>query len=193
MSSWVNRPSILVTAAVIERNGRFLVTRRPDGSHLAGCWEFPGGKCEAGETLESALAREIREELDAEVVVGAEILRTSHAYPERIVELRFFECRLLGEPMPQQGQAVRWVSREELAALDFPPADAELVRRLSRGPTSCEANHGEEGVHPGLPPIPFPGDEQREEGDQNNDEKHQDDGTGRRRAMLCSPDSLQVP
>ncbi len=132
MSDTTARRAILVTAAVIERDARFLVTRRPDGSHLAGCWEFPGGKCEPGETPEAALAREIREELDAEVEVGAEILRTSHTYPERIVELRFFECRLASDPRPQLGQEVRWVSREELATLEFPPADAQLVRRLGR-------------------------------------------------------------
>ena len=134
MSETAARRAILVTAAVIERDGRFLVTRRPDGTHLAGCWEFPGGKCEPGETPEAALSREIREELDTAIEVGAEILRTSHAYPDRTVELRFFECRLLGEPTPQQGQEARWVRRGELGALEFPPADAELVRRLSPRP-----------------------------------------------------------
>jgi len=133
MSDTAARRAILVTAAVIERDGRFLVTRRPDGSHLAGCWEFPGGKCEPGETPEAALSREIREELDAGVEVGAEIFRTSHAYPDRTVELRFFECRLLSDPRAQQGQQVRWVSGGELGALEFPPADRELIERLTRG------------------------------------------------------------
>ena len=75
---------IVVTAAVIERDGAFLLTRRLDGTHLAGHWEFPGGKLHEGETLEQCLAREIREELGADVVVGAEILATSHDYPEQI-------------------------------------------------------------------------------------------------------------
>jgi mutator protein MutT len=122
--------TIVVTAAVIERSGRFLVTRRQRGVHLAGLWEFPGGKCDAGETLVACLARELREELDVDARIGAEIFATSHAYPERSVELHFFSCELLGTPAPQQGQQMRWVPREELAALEFPPADAELIAML---------------------------------------------------------------
>ena len=125
-----DRPSIVVTAAVIVREGRFLVTRRLEGTHLAGCWEFPGGKCEPGEEPGACLVREIREELDAEVRVGAELFRTTHAYPDRVVELRFFGCVLSGEPRPVLGQRIRWVGRDELGTLDFPPADAELIGLL---------------------------------------------------------------
>ncbi len=124
-------PTLVVTAAVVERAGRFLVTSRPAGTHLAGCWEFPGGKLEPGETPADGLAREIREELGARVVVGREILRTSHAYPDRVVELRFFECELSGDPQPLIGQEIRWAGREELALLEFPPADAELIALLA--------------------------------------------------------------
>jgi len=134
------RPTILVTAAVIERDGRLLVTRRLDGTHLAGCWEFPGGKCEPGEEPRAALVREIHEELDAGVEVGREVLRTSHAYPDRVVELRFFEARLLGEPRPLLGQEMRWVGREELGTLEFPPADAELIRLLAADGTPGSAS-----------------------------------------------------
>jgi mutator protein MutT len=69
---------IVVTAAVIERDGRFLVTRRQQGVHLEGYWEFPGGKCEAGEPLDACLVRELREELDVEAHVGEEVLATTH-------------------------------------------------------------------------------------------------------------------
>jgi 8-oxo-dGTP diphosphatase len=129
----MTRP-LIVTAAVIERDGTFLVTRRPPGVHLEGCWEFPGGKCDPGESLAACLARELREELDVDARIGIEVFTVAHTYPERRVELHFFACELLGEPRPQQGQAMQWVRREDLAALEFPPADAELIERLRRDP-----------------------------------------------------------
>jgi 8-oxo-dGTP diphosphatase len=122
-----------VTAAVVEREGAFLLTRRLDGTHLAGHWEFPGGKVHAGETLQESLAREIREELDAEIAVGDEILATVHDYPERSIELRFFRCTLRSEPKPILGQEMRWVPLGELASIRLPPADDELVRLLIEG------------------------------------------------------------
>ena len=124
--------SIVVTAAVIERNGAFLLARRPTGVHLAGLWEFPGGKCGAAESLEGCLMREIREELDCDVAVGAEIFATSHDYPERRVELHFFACLLLQEPRAALGQELRWVPRADLRTLDYPPADHALIELLSR-------------------------------------------------------------
>ena len=123
---------IVVAAAVFERGGRFLLTRRLRGAHLEGCWEFPGGKCEAGESHAAGLEREILEELDAAIRVGREIFTITHAYPDREVELHFFVCDLLSEPRPMLGQDMRWVPRDELAALDFPPADEELIRLLRR-------------------------------------------------------------
>ena len=134
----MTRPHIVVTAAVIERDGAFLVTRRMKGTHLEGCWEFPGGKCEPGEPHAACLAREIREELDAVVRVGREVFQVTHEYPERIVELHFFECALAAEPRPMLGQETRWVTRDELPALEFPPADAELIRRLTDGGRGAE-------------------------------------------------------
>ena len=121
---------IVVTAAVIERDGALLVTRRQAGVHLEGYWEFPGGKCDPGEALDACLARELREELDVEVRVGDDVFTTTPAYPERAVELHFFRCELVGEPRPQQGQEMRWVRRDELESLEFPPADEELIRVL---------------------------------------------------------------
>lgn len=124
--------SIIVTAAVIERDGRFLVTRRQAGVHLAGQWEFPGGKCDADEPLERCMTRELREELNVEATVHEEILATTHQYPERRVELHFLRCSIAGTPAPQQGQEMRWVAREDLGTLEFPAADAELIRTLIR-------------------------------------------------------------
>ncbi len=123
-------PTIIVTAAVIERGNRFLLTRRQEGVHLEGFWEFPGGKCHPGEPLADCLRRELREELDVDAIVGQEIFTTSHAYEDRIVELHFFACEVAGEPSPQQGQEMRWVERCDLRALPFPPADAELIATL---------------------------------------------------------------
>jgi mutator protein MutT len=123
--------NIVVVAAVIEQNGRFLVTRRQPGVHLAGMWEFPGGKIDAGESRSAALEREIREELGAAVEIGDEIHETSHVYPERRVELHFYKCSLFGPPRPLLGQELRWVTRSELASLSFPPADAELIALLT--------------------------------------------------------------
>ena len=122
--------TIVVTAAVIEHDGRLLVTRRPKGVHLEGYWEFPGGKCDAGESLAACLARELREELDVEARVGEEVFTTAHAYADRRVELHFFRCELRGQPRPLLGQEMRWVPRHELATLEFPPADDELIHRL---------------------------------------------------------------
>ena len=123
---------IVVTAAVIERNGTFLVTRRPSGVHLEGYWEFPGGKCEDGESHVASLEREIGEELETGILVARELFTVTHAYPDRVVELHFFDCRLTGEPRAVLGQEMRWVPREELASLPFPPADEELIRSLAR-------------------------------------------------------------
>jgi 8-oxo-dGTP diphosphatase len=121
---------IVVVAAVVERDGRFLVTRRLQGTHLAGYWEFPGGKVHEGETHEAALQREIAEELNAGITKLQAIFQTAHTYPERTVELIFFRGELTRDPEPVLGQALRWISRDEFNSLEFPPADAELIDGL---------------------------------------------------------------
>ena len=122
--------ALVVTAAVVERDGRFLVTKRQEGVHLEGHWEFPGGKCDPGEPLAVCMARELREELKLDATVGEELFSTTHEYADRLVEIHFLKCAVAGNPLPQQGQEVRWASREELDTLTFPPADTELIRRL---------------------------------------------------------------
>jgi len=124
--------TIVVTAAIIQREGGYLVTRRQPGAHLAGVWEFPGGKCDDGEPLTSCMARELEEELGITSTVGLEIFTITHDYPDRRVELHFFECQSSDDPSPLLGQEMRWVAREELEDLDFPPADAELIQILGR-------------------------------------------------------------
>ena len=125
--------NIDVVAAVIEHDDRFLVTRRQDGVHLAGYWEFPGGKVGAGESHQTALRRELLEELDTDVVVNDLVHETAHAYPDRTVTLFFYRCDLLGLPRPMIGQDMQWIPRAELPALKFPPADDELIRMLVAG------------------------------------------------------------
>lgn len=123
---------VIVSAAVIERDDAFLLTRRSEGAHLAGTWEFPGGKQEPGESLEAALVREIAEELGCAAIVGERLLTTRHAYAEVAVELHFFATTLTGPPVPQLGQQMRWVPRAELAGLPLPHADADLVALLTK-------------------------------------------------------------
>jgi mutator protein MutT len=121
----------IVVAAVIEESAAFLVTRRQKGVHLAGLWEFPGGKIDDGETHAQALAREIREELDVEVEVGDLVFHVTHEYDDRAVALYFYACALRGTPRPVLGQQMRWVRRSELRTLGFPAADEALIKLLT--------------------------------------------------------------
>ena len=131
-----DRVVIVVTAAVIERDGRLLVSRRLEGTHLGGLWEFPGGKCDPGETIVSCLTRELQEELGVSSTIGDEILVTEHAYPERTVRLHFHHATIVGDPQPLIGQELRWITRADLGTLPFPEADSELILRLTEAPGS---------------------------------------------------------
>jgi 8-oxo-dGTP diphosphatase len=123
---------VFVVAAVIERYGRFLLTLRPEGTHLAHHWEFPGGKVHPAETDVEALRRELFEELDIVAIVGDLVHRVTHVYAEKTVELKFYRCGFDGEPKPMMGQDMQWVAREDLAALPFPEADRALIEQLLR-------------------------------------------------------------
>ena len=120
-----------VSAALIFRDGRLLITQRPAKAHLGGLWEFPGGKREPDETFEQCLVREIREELGVEISVVELFESVTHAYPEKTVHLKFFICRLLGgEPQPLGCKAVKWAGKSELADYEFPAADEKLLEKL---------------------------------------------------------------
>ena len=121
---------VAVVAAVIEQDQAFLLTLRLDGTHLAGHWEFPGGKVHDHESHTEALRRELFEELDIVGEVGELVHRVTHAYPAKTVELFFYRCTVKGEPKPMMGQQMRWVPRAELGGLTFPDADKDLVRIL---------------------------------------------------------------
>jgi len=122
---------VVVTAAIVEDHDHYFVTRRQKGVHLEGLWEFPGGKCEPGETLVDCLRRELKEELGADAVIGEELWTVTHDYTDRSVELHFLSCTFLNAPVAMLGQEMRWVARDELKSLKFPPADDELIRVLS--------------------------------------------------------------
>jgi 8-oxo-dGTP diphosphatase len=125
--------TIVVAAAIIERDGRWLMARRLKGTHLEGLWEFPGGKADPGETLEACLVRELAEELGVDGRVAGLRWSTTHDYPGTRVELHFYDCTIDGDPQPLLGQELRWVSASELAELPLPEADAGLVALLTRG------------------------------------------------------------
>jgi mutator protein MutT len=120
-----------VAAGLIFREGRLLITQRRPGDHLGGLWEFPGGKREPGETFEACLRRELREELGLEVEPGELIAAITHAYPEKVVHLRFFACQCpSGEPKALGCHALAWVTVGDLGRYAFPAADAQLLRAL---------------------------------------------------------------
>lgn len=125
-------PLVEGAVAVIERDGAVLLSRRPEGKHLAGCWEFPGGRMEPGEGPEACAAREAREELGIEVCVREPLITLDHAYPEKRVRLHCFRCDLVsGEPRALASAEVRWVPRAGLRELRLPPADGPLVELLA--------------------------------------------------------------
>jgi mutator protein MutT len=122
----------VVAGLIRDDAGRYLITQRRRGSHLEGLWEFPGGKMEAGETATVGLRRELTEELTATFAVGNHVETVRWEYPDRTVVLHFYECRVeSGSIAPREEQAMAWVDPARLADYDFPPADRELINRLS--------------------------------------------------------------
>ena len=125
-------PIVPVAAGLIFRDGLLLLARRPEGTHLAGLWEFPGGKLEPGESFEQALHRELMEELGVSVKVGQCLFEITHEYPARKFHLRFFQCSLeYGNPQPLGCAELAWVKRAALTSYEFPQADAALIKILS--------------------------------------------------------------
>lgn len=118
-----------VAAAVIRANdGRILIARRADSQHQGGLWEFPGGKVEAGEAVEIALARELNEELGIVVTQARPLIKVRHDYPDKQVLLDVWEVTgFTGEPHGAEGQPLAWVSARELAQYDFPAANQPIV------------------------------------------------------------------
>ncbi|HUB11097.1 MAG TPA: bifunctional GNAT family N-acetyltransferase/(deoxy)nucleoside triphosphate pyrophosphohydrolase [Acetobacteraceae bacterium] len=128
------KPVLLVAAcALIDVDGRVLLARRPEGKVMAGLWEFPGGKLHAGETPETALIRELKEELGIDVSVAclAPFAFASHAYERFHLLMPLYLCRRWkGIPMPRENQTLKWVRPEHLPDYDVPPADKPLISML---------------------------------------------------------------
>jgi len=127
-------PVIRVVAAEIERDGRYLITQRNPYATLPLLWEFPGGKVEAGETDEEALARELKEEIGVDAEVGAEVLAVQREYDRYVIDFHVYAVTLSSETItPLQIHDYRWVTVPELTDYEFPAADQESVDQLLEG------------------------------------------------------------
>jgi A/G-specific adenine glycosylase len=124
-------PHLTVTAAIIHRDGQVLIAHRPAAVLLGGMWEFPGGKLESGESLENCLAREIHEELGAEVKVGSKLGVFRHAYTHFKVTLHAFHCEVAGaEPYPLAAEEIQWVDPPSLKDFPMGKIDRQIARQL---------------------------------------------------------------
>ncbi|WP_020173918.1 8-oxo-dGTP diphosphatase MutT [Methyloferula stellata] len=124
---------LVVAVALIDADGRILLSQRPEGKALAGLWEFPGGKVEEGERPEHALIRELQEELGIKVEEAclAPLVFASHAYPDFHLLMPLYVCRRWsGTVSGREGQALKWVRPHDLRAYPMPPADAPLIPAL---------------------------------------------------------------
>jgi len=132
-----------VAAALYDARGRVLIAQRPAGSHQAGRWEFPGGKVDAGEREQAALARELREELGIEVRAARAFMRLTHAYDDREVELSLWIVeRFSGTARALEGQRLKWVAPARLPVADILEADQTFVAALASLPPPGREAHG---------------------------------------------------
>lgn len=132
MSETVGKPLIrVVAAALYDAEGRVLIAERPTGKHMAGRWEFPGGKVDPAEAEARALERELMEELGIQVLRARPFMRLTHEYDDRIVELSMWVVeRYTGEPRGLDGQGLKWVPPARLFAEDILEADRPFIQAL---------------------------------------------------------------
>lgn len=133
LSEHIRKVVLVAACALVDADGRVLMARRPEGKPLAGLWEFPGGKVEAGETPEDTLIRELREELGIEVAKAclAPLTFASHAYTDFHLLMPLYVCRRWqGTVQPLEGQALEWVRPARMREYPMPPADEPLVAVL---------------------------------------------------------------
>ncbi|HIU78001.1 MAG TPA: (deoxy)nucleoside triphosphate pyrophosphohydrolase [Candidatus Avilachnospira avicola] len=125
------KKAVQVVAALIWREGRFMICQRPKHKTRGLLWEFVGGKTEAGETREQALVRECREELDIEISVGELFMELDHDYPDLYVHLSLYNaCIKKGEPRLLEHNDLRWIKPSEIPDYQFCPADKEILERI---------------------------------------------------------------
>ena len=126
------RRKIRVVGAMIDRDGRYLITQRPPTASLPLLWEFPGGRVETGETDEAALARELREEMRIEVEVGERVIHVEHSYASYDIDFCVYRCHLKGAGTIEHLRVHdhRWVRPEELDQYEFPAADEKTIAKL---------------------------------------------------------------
>ncbi|GAB2907680.1 8-oxo-dGTP diphosphatase MutT [Rheinheimera gaetbuli] len=124
---------IHVAVGVILRDQHILLALRSSKQHQGGKWEFPGGKVEAGETVQQALSRELQEEVAIQVSQSSAFMQLQYAYPEKTVLLDIhLVTGFSGEPHGREGQPLRWASVAELSKLDFPDANQPIVARIQQ-------------------------------------------------------------
>ena len=122
-----------VVAALIWQEGRFMICQRPAHKARGLLWEFVGGKTEPGETLEQALIRECREELDITVSVGDVFTRVIHEYPDILIRLTLFHCTIAeGEPKLLEHNDLKWIFPDEIPRYDFCPADKDILALIRK-------------------------------------------------------------
>ena len=127
--------TLVVAAALYDDAGRVLIAQRPAGRHMAGRWEFPGGKVAAGEAERAALGRELNEELGLTVSAARPLMRLTHAYDDREVELSLWIIeRYAGVPRPLDGQRLKWVLPRDLGGEDILEADRPFIEALAVQP-----------------------------------------------------------
>jgi len=132
MGTVLDKPRLrVVAAALFDARGRVLIAQRPEGKHMAGWWEFPGGKVANGESDADALVRELREELGVETHAHGLITTMSHEYPDRIVDLVLWRAEIVsGEPQSLDAQQLKWVHPRVLGEEKMLPADAPFIATL---------------------------------------------------------------
>ena len=131
---------IKVTAAILENEGKIIIAQRKSSDHLSGKWEFPGGKIEHGETPEKCLARELKEEFDINVTVGAFLGSNVHHYDHISIELMAYRASwIAGAISMNDHKAYSWVTVDQLADFEFAPADIPFVDMLRRGQIDIKA------------------------------------------------------
>ena len=130
---------ICVTAAVLSRNNQVLIAQRKSTDRLAGCWEFPGGKLEKGESPRACLRRELKEELGIETQIGSFLGESLHHYPHGAIKLMVYRVYWKGGHMVVNDHAcIKWVATAQLKQYDFAPADEPFVQLVSDGSIALE-------------------------------------------------------